>query len=350
MYIPTQLVRSGSSALFVGTFSRNSQQSLTFLLVLLKFTMASGFSYACNATEFLATISTNCSITNFSSAVVRLISSVSQGIELTVNLTNVSDSYNGLVITSSLQFGGAVQWTNTTRLYVISSSQTPSATPLASKCQALCRGLVAGLITPTVVTSLLLLLLILLAKTLTRFKHRPDSFELTAATDVTSTVAGGNKTHPPPVIRSQSQPAVAVKSSGRHQTRVRIYVSYSDDKLEWVTDVLVPILRRMIHTEVVLRDDAMLVGHVVSEERLRLILGADKVLVVCSDQYENSPWCQYELLQSVGRDPRLTEGRVIPVLCEGCRVLPTVIGGVVSLREEDDQFESKLRESVLSSK
>ena len=94
----------------------------------------------------------------------------------------------------------------------------------------------------------------------------------------------------------------------------------------------------------------MVVGQPVSEERLRLILEADKVLVVCSPQYEASPWCRYELLQSVNRDPSLTEGRVVPILCDGCSTVPAVIGGVVSLKDCDLQFESKLQESVLRTK
>ena len=317
-------------------------------LLILNFTMASGASYTgmCTYSYFPQP----CAITNFSVAEVNVQPTAQRGeiINFMVNMTNLSDSYNGMVISCSLLYNSSLQWTNRTTLYLTSPSQSPPATPptSASQCQLLCKGLIPGLLVPIVVTTVTLLLVVLIAKKLTRSAHCHDNL----VSAKMSLFAAGAEDIRPPIIRSASQPDVTKRHNGGHQRRVRIYVSYSDDRLEWVTEVLRPILQRMIHVEVILRDDAMLVGQPISEERLRLILGAEKVLVVCSPEYEASPWCQYELLQSVSRDPRLTEGRVIPILCGGCNVLPTVISGVVSVRDDDLQFESKLRESVLSSK
>lgn len=346
LYAPTQPVMRGDSATTTCRFYTRESYKIS-LFFFLNFTTASGISYTANYESWL---SDKYIIANFIAMVS--ITRNPQGfetIETTVNLTNISDAYNGMIISCSLLYDYAVQWTNMSRLYV-TSPPPPSIVPVAtSRCPMLCRSVVTGLLIPTIAISVIVLIVLTIRK-LTRQPagHGSNSgnLEYFPPLEMSSTSTAGNASY----FRSNSQPNMGRSDGNRHPKRVSIYVSYSDDKLEWVRDALVPVLRRMIHAEVVLRDDAMVVGQPVSEERLRLLLGADKVLVVCSPEYEASPWCQYELLQAVGRDPGLSEGRVIPILCDGCRTLPAVIAGVVSLKDSDLQFESKLQQSVLITK
>lgn len=351
LYAPTQPVMKGDYAVTSCQYSRSgAPYSIFSSFVVLNFTMASGISYTATCGPFLT--NTVCIIANFSSVAMVSIRNTPQGnsiVGLTVNLTNISDVYNGMTVSCSLIYEDSVQWTNVSRLYVTGPSPqtSPTAAPAASSwCQTLCKGLLTGLLAPAI----LIVVTILIVLTIRKLTRQPAGRNAGSECPPPTSMADNSRyAHSMAYYRSHSQPDLG-RSNNRQPKRVRIYVSYSDDKLDWVRNTLEPILHRMIHAEVVLRENAMVVGQPVSEERLRLILEADKVLVVCSPQYEASPWCRYELLQSVNRDPSLTEGRVVPILCDGCSTVPAVIGGVVSLKDCDLQFESKLQESVLRTK
>lgn len=128
---------------------------------------------------------------------------------------------------------------------------------------------------------------------------------------------------------------------------MRIYISYSEEKLSWIIGYLKPLIQRLIvGSEVTVHSNDMLAGHPISEERMRLILEANKVLIICSPGYEESPWCQYELLQSVSQDPGLMEGRIVSILCDGCKAVPSILSGVVSITDDDSKFESKLQQCL----
>ena len=134
------------------------------------------------------------------------------------------------------------------------------------------------------------------------------------------------------------------KSSGRR--RLRVYVSYSDCMSEWVMRYLKPLIESFQNISVTIHDADMIAGQPISEERLRLIVEADKVITVCSPDYSTSEWCKYELYHAIRKQPSLTEGRIIPILCGGCRSPPSVIGAVVSIRDSEEGFYHKLRAAI----
>ncbi len=146
--------------------------------------------------------------------------------------------------------------------------------------------------------------------------------------------------------RSRSLSDLRLNIQNRHLRRTRIYVSYTDSKIDWVIEYLKPLIERFRNTTVTVHDADMVAGHPISEERLRLILEADKVIVVCSPDYSSSEWCKYELYQAIAKQPSLTDGKLIPVLCDGCCAAPDVIRGVVFIRDTDEQFVRKLRAAL----
>ena len=135
-------------------------------------------------------------------------------------------------------------------------------------------------------------------------------------------------------------------SSTLHKRRLRVYVSYSDAKADWVMNYLAPLIESFQNIEVTVHDADVIAGHPISEERLRLILEADKVIVICSPDYTLSPWCQYELYQAITKQPSLAEGKIIPITCGNCRTLPSVITGVVALADDDWNFAHRLRAAI----
>ena len=146
----------------------------------------------------------------------------------------------------------------------------------------------------------------------------------------------------------------AVRSSSvadllpQHSTiTTRIYVSYSNCKSEWVADYLKPLIESFSGTEVTIHDADMIAGQPISMERLRLIVQADKVVIVCSPDYAQSPWCRYELYQAIAKQPSLAEGRIIPVLCDGCPRPPPEVRAVVCLSDNDPMFPDKLKAALI---
>ena len=135
-------------------------------------------------------------------------------------------------------------------------------------------------------------------------------------------------------------------SSAHKKRRLCVYVSYSDAKADWVMNYLKPLIESFQNIEVTVHDADMIAGHPISEERLRLILEADKVIVICSPDYTLSPWCQYELYQAITKQPSLAEGRIISITCGECNTLPSVITGVMALADDDWNFAHRLRAAI----
>ena len=151
---------------------------------------------------------------------------------------------------------------------------------------------------------------------------------------------------PAPTVKSQRSRSLADLLS-EHSKRTRIYVSYSNCKSQWVTDYLKPLMESFPGTEVTIHDADMIAGQPISVERLRLIVQADKVVIVCSPDYAQSPWCQYELYQAIAKQPSLAEGRIIPVLCDGCCHPPPEVRTVVCLSDQDKMFPDKLKAALV---
>ena len=148
------------------------------------------------------------------------------------------------------------------------------------------------------------------------------------------------------VVQSSSLTDLPTQYSMRSRT-TRIYVSYSNCKSEWVASYLKPLIESFPGTEVTIHDADMIAGQPISMERLRLIVEADKVVIVCSPDYAQSPWCQYELYQAIAKQPSLAEGRIIPVLCDGCPCPPPEVRAVVCLSDKDNMFPDKLKAALI---
>lgn len=297
----------------------------------------------------------------------RYVNAIAQNIG-NLTLRSLTKEYNNSQITCSLWFANAIQWKNATTLSFStpynhaspfsSNEAVNSSTPqsLSSLCSLRCRALVGGLISGLVCTTVFSLVLILMLYYLKRssivkgnstqenlYQQAESGVEVglsSAATKSNRSITNTNHRK----AKSMSEIITGEKFSFKIQ---RFYVSCSEEKVGWVTEYLKPLIQKLIlGSEVTLHAEDMLAGHPISEERLRLILEADKVLIVCSPGYEGSPWCQYELLQSVAKDPSLTEGRIVSILCEGCSAPPTAISGALSIKSDESMFESKLEQCL----
>ena len=134
-------------------------------------------------------------------------------------------------------------------------------------------------------------------------------------------------------------------SEKKQKKRVNVYISYSEDRSDWVLEYLQLLVERMIYADVTVSED-MIPGLPISDERLRLIHKADKIVIVCSLLYLNSPWSQYDLYQSVSKQPSVVAGKIIPILCDGVDTVPSVLKSVVELYESDPIFEKKLEAAI----
>ena len=124
-----------------------------------------------------------------------------------------------------------------------------------------------------------------------------------------------------------------------------VYVSYSDSQQEWVQETLCPLLYSFAPVEVTDHEGHMIAGNVISEERVRLIRSADKVVVVVSPDYQQMEWCCYELQHAVQQRPG-AEGRLVPILCAGCRQLPSTIQTLHPILASDPAWKQKLRVAI----
>ncbi len=130
-------------------------------------------------------------------------------------------------------------------------------------------------------------------------------------------------------------------------TEFVVYISYTDATSEWVRNELKPLIE-LLHPviRVNIHEDSMIPGFSVSGERHRLILGADKIVIVVSSDYASSEWCVYELEHAIHQKPALCNGRVIPILTEISNPLPQIIHGVVCLCSDEDNFKSRLHQAI----
>ncbi len=125
-----------------------------------------------------------------------------------------------------------------------------------------------------------------------------------------------------------------------------VYVSYTDTKAMWVRNYLQSLIDSCEYCEVRLHEDHMIPGFTISGERQRLILEAHKVILVVSKDYSESGWCLYELQHAIQQEPALCNGRIIPILVDGCQTLPSIVEGVVALQDDDINFKNKLMQSI----
>ncbi len=130
-------------------------------------------------------------------------------------------------------------------------------------------------------------------------------------------------------------------------TEFVVYISYTDATSEWVRNELKPLIE-LLHPviRVNIHEDSMIPGFSVSGERHRLILGADKIVIVVSSDYASSEWCVYELEHAIHQKPALCNGRVIPILTEISNPLPKIIHGVVCLYKDENDFNGRLRQAI----
>ena len=306
----------------------------------------------------------------------------------TLTLSILSVVFNNSQVTCSLWYSDAIQWSNATNLivspnydaHVIPVSNTPS--PLNAQYPlALVGGLVSGILVILIGAIILVIVLVIVLVCLKRNKPHMGQVKIVilqtlstmpkrngiASTEwhssSTSIDALNMSNSNAILLNSGMTPSAStttslidlnrkVKSMSDIETsrkvkqdNVRVYISYSNEKSSWVSGYLKPLIQNLIlGSEVTVHTNDMIAGHPISEERMRLILEADKVLIVCSPGYEHSPWCQYELLQSVSKDPSLMDGRIISILCDSCNTVPPIVSGVVSIRDDDSMFESKLQQ------
>ena len=126
---------------------------------------------------------------------------------------------------------------------------------------------------------------------------------------------------------------------------VCVYVSYCDSQVDWVRETLLPLLHSFQPITVTDHEDHMIAGSVISEERLRLLQSADKVVAVVSPDYQLSEWCCYELQHVIQQSPA-GAGNLIPILCGGCQELPSTIATLHSLSLDDPNWQHKLRVAI----
>ena len=126
---------------------------------------------------------------------------------------------------------------------------------------------------------------------------------------------------------------------------VCVYVSYADSQAEWVRDTLLPLLHSFQPITVTDHEGHMIAGSVISEERLRLLRSADKVVAVVSPDYHSMEWCCYELQHAIQQSPG-AEGHLIPILCSGCSELPSTISTLHPIFLTDPNWTHKLRIAI----
>ena len=127
---------------------------------------------------------------------------------------------------------------------------------------------------------------------------------------------------------------------------VCVYVSYSNSQADWVQDTLLPLLHSFQPIRVTDHEGHMIPGGVVSEERLRLLQSADKVVAVIAPDYQMTEWCNYELQHVLQQSSMRGAGLIIPILCGGCRDLPSTISTLHPLSLDDPQWTHKLRIAI----
>ena len=125
-----------------------------------------------------------------------------------------------------------------------------------------------------------------------------------------------------------------------------IYISYTDHVSQWVRSTLKPMIDSWNIADVMLPERDMVAGKAISNERRRLIVEADKIIVVVSPDYYDSEWCSYELMHAIQNEPTLSRGRIIPILVDGCKHLPKNMEVVVPLFAQEQDFSQRLYAAI----
>ena len=154
-------------------------------------------------------------------------------------------------------------------------------------------------------------------------------------------------TSPVRLCRSETDMTVLpVEKLRTPRQRVTVYISYTDYASRWVRTTLKPMIDSWNIAEVMLPERDMVAGKAVSNERRRLIVEANKIILVISPDYYDSDWCSYELMHAIQSEPTLSRGRIIPILVDGCRRLPQNMEVVVPLFAHEQDFSQRLLAAV----
>lgn len=139
-----------------------------------------------------------------------------------------------------------------------------------------------------------------------------------------------------------------VEGAGMRTPRKKsvVYISYTEHASQWVRSTLKPMIDSWDIADVMIPERDMVAGKAISNERRRLIVEADKVIVVVSPDYYDSEWCSYELMHAIQNEPTLSRGRIIPILVDGCKLLPKNMEVVVPLFAHEQDFSQRLRAAI----
>lgn len=157
-------------------------------------------------------------------------------------------------------------------------------------------------------------------------------------------------TSPIRLCRSESDlvdsPSMADARQSSPRRRSVVYISYTESTSRWVRTSLKPLIDSWNVADVMLPERDMVAGKAVSNERRRLIVEADKIIVVVSPDYYESDWCSYELMHAIQNEPTLSRGRIIPILIDGCTSLPKNMEVVVPLLAHAQNFSQRLLAAI----
>ena len=127
-----------------------------------------------------------------------------------------------------------------------------------------------------------------------------------------------------------------------------MYVAYGEDSKQWVTDTLIPFLATL-NVEVVTISDAI-PGKTQLSARTDLIKEASKMIIVISKQSIKDKKNLYDISKAQHKDPDPTKITIIPILFENATPedVPTQIMDLTLIRNNDAEFEEKIKRSVCS--
>lgn len=158
----------------------------------------------------------------------------------------------------------------------------------------------------------------------------------------------------PTTLSLQQFPPVQEKTV--HSKRVKVYLIYSDDSTDWVSDTLTPILNKL-NVTVLTKEDAV-AGKTIAGARHDLVHKTDKAIVVVSSKLtqdklsEDIKWLNYDLHQVTQKSPDPSEINLIPILYGNttAKDLPKILHGLVTLRADDANFQLKIKQSIFETK
>lgn len=148
------------------------------------------------------------------------------------------------------------------------------------------------------------------------------------------------------ILDSEKTLSVPVTNMRIPRQKINIYISYTDRTSKWVRSTLKPLIDSWNVAEVMLPERDMVAGKAISNERRRLIVEADKIILVISPDYYESEWCSYELMHAIQNEPTLSRGRIIPILIDGCMCLPENMEVVVPLLAHEQDFSLRLQAAI----